>query len=204
MRTVLNVGGGTKKIPLPDIYMDWRHLLLDIDPRNEPDVCMDARDLETKGVPDTVDSVYCSHNLEHYYRHDIPKVLAGFKRVVRPDGFVNIIVPNILGLITCLVNQKMDLDAKVYDSAAGPIHAMDMIYGMGQIIADSGSDFMAHKVGFSPAILSRVLHEAEFKEVYINSNDLEITAFAFREAANDRQIRLLKLKRAETPQPVAA
>src|SRR6266446_7887238 len=40
------------------------------------------------------DAVYCSHNLEHYYRHDGATVLRGFLHVLKPDGFAEIKVPD--------------------------------------------------------------------------------------------------------------
>ena len=74
MRKVLNVGGNSKKIPLPPQYAGWENIVLDIDPQGKPDVVCDARQL--RQLPSaTYDAVYCSHNLEHYYRHDVPKVL---------------------------------------------------------------------------------------------------------------------------------
>jgi len=32
MKKVLNVGGGSKNIPIPPLYSGWEHVLLDIDP----------------------------------------------------------------------------------------------------------------------------------------------------------------------------
>ena len=32
---VLNVGGGSKDIPIPSHYANWRHDLLDIDPKGQ-------------------------------------------------------------------------------------------------------------------------------------------------------------------------
>lgn len=64
MKKVLNVGGNTKAIPLPPEYAGWEHVLLDIDPKGNPDVVCDARELTT--LPSaTYDAIYCSHNLEH-------------------------------------------------------------------------------------------------------------------------------------------
>ena len=94
MRKVLNVGGNSKAIGLPAQYNGWEHVLLDIDPRGKPDVVCDAREL-TSLAGATYDSVYCSHNLEHYYRHDVGKVLAGFLHVLKPEGFVFARVPDI-------------------------------------------------------------------------------------------------------------
>ena len=41
------------------------------------------------------DAVYCLHNLEHYCRHDVSKVLAGFLHILKSDGFVFIRVPDM-------------------------------------------------------------------------------------------------------------
>jgi predicted SAM-dependent methyltransferase len=68
-KSVLNVGGGTNSIPIPVHFEGWRHDLLDIDPQRMPDLLCDARGL--RKLPSGVyDAVYCSHNLEHYYRHE--------------------------------------------------------------------------------------------------------------------------------------
>ena len=42
MKSFLNVGGSSKTIPLPPYYAGWKHDLLDIDPRGNPDARMDA------------------------------------------------------------------------------------------------------------------------------------------------------------------
>jgi ubiquinone/menaquinone biosynthesis C-methylase UbiE len=90
----LNVGGNNKSIPLPPHYADFEHLLLDIDPKGSPDIVCDARNL-TSLEGDQFDAIYCSHNLEHYYRHDVAKVLTGFLHVLKHDGFAQIRVPDI-------------------------------------------------------------------------------------------------------------
>ena len=82
-RNVLNVGGGSKLIAIPPHYAGWSQLMLDIDPNAKPDVLADAREL-ARLEPALFDAVYCSHNLEHYYAHDVPKVLAGFAHVLKP------------------------------------------------------------------------------------------------------------------------
>ncbi len=75
MKTVLNVGGNSKAIALPPQYAGFEHLLLDIDPSGSPDIVCDARELATLDAGQS-DAVYCSHNLEHYYRHDVHLALA--------------------------------------------------------------------------------------------------------------------------------
>lgn len=71
-----------------------------------PDVVCDARQLSQLPRA-TYDAVYCSHNLEHYYRHDVPKVLAGFSHVLKVGGFVHIIVPD-MGAATSFMRTKPD------------------------------------------------------------------------------------------------
>jgi hypothetical protein len=60
---------------LPPQYAGLEHLLLDIDPKGLQDIILDARNL-TSLAADRFDAVYCAHNLEHYCRHDVNKVLA--------------------------------------------------------------------------------------------------------------------------------
>ena len=82
MKKVINIGGNNKDIALPPWYEGWEHVLLDIDASANPDIVCDARELSS--LPGaSYDSVYCSHNLEHYYRHDVKKVLAGFAHILK-------------------------------------------------------------------------------------------------------------------------
>jgi len=93
-RSVLNVGGNSKEIPIPPHYNGWNHLLLDIDPKGKPDVVCDARELTTLAA-NRYDAIYCSHNLEHYHQHELPKVLGGFLHLLKDDGFAEIHVPDM-------------------------------------------------------------------------------------------------------------
>jgi predicted SAM-dependent methyltransferase len=65
--------------------------------------------------------VYCSHNLEHYYRHEVPWVLEGFLHLLRDGGFAHIRVPDIGELMRVTVERKLDIDDVLYHSPAGPI-----------------------------------------------------------------------------------
>lgn len=178
MRKVLNVGGNSKTISLPVEYAGWEHVLLDIDPRGKPDVVCDAREL-SKLPGATYDSVYCSHNLEHYYRHDALKVLAGFIHVLKADGFALIRVPDIGVVMQTVVEKNLDIDDVLYQSPSGPITVRDVVYGYGVEIESSGNDFYAHKTGFTQKSLMSVLKTAGFPWVFVRAGNLEITALAF-------------------------
>jgi len=175
----LNVGGGSKAILVPRHYLGWEHLLLDIDPAGKPDICADAREME--GLqPAQVDAVYCSHNLEHYYEHDVPRVLAGFRHVLKPHGFAEIRVPDIMALMRTVLERGIDIDDRLYDTAMGVVRPKDVLYGFAPEIRNSGQDFYAHKTGFSQQSLTTALRTACFTDVVPRApRPLEIALAAF-------------------------
>lgn len=178
-RKVLNVGGNSKEIPLPPEYAGFDHWLLDIDPKGAPDIVCDARELATLegGV---FDAVYCSHNLEHYYRHDVPRVLSGFQHMLKDGGFAHIRVPDINEVMRLSIERGLDIDDVLYTSPSGPIMVLDVLYGYGVQIERSGQDFYAHKTGFTQKSLLSALERAGFSRIYSSLGNLEISAFAFK------------------------
>jgi len=178
-RKVLNVGGNSKEIPLPPEYAGFDHWLLDIDPKGSPDIVCDARELATLegGV---FDAVYCSHNLEHYYRHDVPRVLAGFQHMLKDGGFAHIRVPDINEVMRLTIERGLDIDDVLYTSPAGPIMVLDVLYGYTVQIERSGQDFYAHKTGFTQKSLLSALERAGFSRIYSTLGNLEISAIAFK------------------------
>ena len=178
-RKVLNVGGNSKEIPLPPEYAGFDHWLLDIDPKGSPDIVCDARELATLegGV---FDAVYCSHNLEHYYRHDVPRVLAGFQHMLKDGGFAHIRVPDINEVMRLTIERGLDIDDVLYTSPSGPIMVLDVLYGYTVQIERSGQDFYAHKTGFTQKSLLSALERAGFSRIYSTLGNLEISAIAFK------------------------
>ena len=132
-KRVLNVGGGSKGIPIPARFDGWEHVLLDIDPNSGADLIIDARKLaESTEVPaESFDAVYCAHNLEHYHEHEVPTVLAGFMHVLRSAGEVEIRVPNLDEVFEVMRRDDKGLDEQAYVSPAGPVTFRDMIFGFG-------------------------------------------------------------------------
>jgi SAM-dependent methyltransferase len=178
-KKVLNVGGNRKEIQIPSCFNGWRHDLLDIDPKGNPDILCDAREI-WKLPPRQYDAVYCSHNLEHFLWHDVPKVLKGFRLILKKDGFVYIRVPNLLGVMRHVVENNLDLCDQLYVSAGGfPIATIDVVYGFRKQIESSGEDFFCHKTGFSRPVLEGILKDNGFGFVYLRENYLELAAIAF-------------------------
>jgi SAM-dependent methyltransferase len=193
-RRVLNVGGGSKVIPIPGHYDGWEHLLLDIDSRGKPDIVCDARKLETMDAGQ-FDAVYCSHNLEHYFPHDGAKVLKGFLHLLKADGFAEIRVPDIQAVLQRVVDSGMDIADVLYVSPAGPISPHDVLYGFGKEIEQSGQDFYAHKTGFTAKTLRSALEKAGFTRIFAFEapNAFELKALAFKSEPTAEQRRVLGL-----------
>src|ERR1700687_796683 len=191
---VLNVGGGSKAIGIPPYYANWRHDLLDIDPKGKPDVVCDARELHTLAAGQ-YDAVYCSHNLEHYYPHDGPKVLKGFLHVLKPDGFAEIRVPDLNSVMKRVVESNLDIEDVLYQSPGGPISVRDVFYGWGEQIGASGVDCYAHKTGFTAHSLEGLLRRSGFSNVYVfvAEDAFEIRAVAFKKEPTPSQRVLLGL-----------
>lgn len=191
---VLNVGGSNKSIPIPDHYKGWQHLLLDISPSYDADIVMDARKL-TQLPAQQFDAVYCSHNLEHYFLHDVKTVLDGFSHVLRPGGFAEIHVPNMRTVLTRFIEGHMEIHDVLYVSAGGPITVHDVIYGWGKEIEESGEDFYAHKTGFTHDSLMKALKRAGFSHVWISESDddFALGALAFKGSPTPAQRTLFNL-----------
>jgi predicted SAM-dependent methyltransferase len=140
---------------------EWAELRLDIDLAHSPDITGSMTDMS--GVASgSVDAVYSSHNIEHLYPHEVPIALAEFKRVLRPDGFAVITCPDLKSVSKLISENKLTEPA--YQSPAGPIAPVDIIYGHRDSMA-RGNLFMAHRCGFTEKVLSGTIRAAGFAAV---------------------------------------
>lgn len=179
-KTVLNVGGNNKKIPIPSYYAGWQHVLLDIDPIGMPDVVADARNLFHLPRA-SYDAIYCSHNLEHYLHHHASRVLTGFWHLVKDNGFVEIRVPDLIEVMERVVRGGLDLDGTLYRLADGQrVLVHDVLYGFGVQMEASGEEFYAHRCGFSESSLCRFMFEHGFPWVLSCRANLEVRVVAFK------------------------
>ena len=152
-RVCLSVGAGSCR-GLPRTYRDFEVVTLDVDPATRPDIVADARDLGAL-ASETFDAIYVPHLLEVFERHEVTVVMNEFERLLRVGGFVEVRVAHVRAVFEAVV-EGADLDEPLYDSALGPITALDVLFGHGQSLAQ-GKHRMAHRVAFTPALLEKVL-----------------------------------------------
>jgi SAM-dependent methyltransferase len=178
-QVVLHVGCGPRgATPLPAILAGpgWHEVRLDIDPGVEPDVVGNIIDL-VNVEPGSVDAVWSSHNLEHVFDHEVPLALGEFLRVLRPGGTAYVQVPDLEAPARAILKGRRA--STLYDSPAGPVRPLDMLYGFGPAIAD-GQHYMAHKCGFTRHTLAGRMRKAGFATVDVVSRDHALWATATR------------------------
>lgn len=156
---ILNAGCGASGAErLPRMFSAWRHVRIDVDPAVQPDVVADLTDLSAF-ADNSADAIWTSHCIEHLYRHQVAPALAEIRRVLKPDGFVVVIVPDVQWIARYVVEDRMS--EPIYDSPAGPITAHDILFGHGRSIAQ-GNAHMAHRTGFTPSSIAESIKEAGF------------------------------------------
>ena len=139
-------------------FENWQEIRLDIDVSVQPDVLGTMTDMSA--VPSgSIDAIVSSHNIEHLYPHEVPLALAEFVRVLKPDGLVLITCPDLQSV--CAQVAKGALASPLYDSPAGPISALDMLYGHRGAMA-AGNLYMAHRCGFTLQVLADTLQACGF------------------------------------------
>jgi SAM-dependent methyltransferase len=186
---VLHVGCGVYeagKLPLMFRRADWHEIRLDIDPEVRPDVIASITDMHV--ISDTaVDAVYSSHNVEHLYPHEVPLALREMHRVLKPEGFAFITLPDLQAVARFIAEGK--LEDPLYLSPMGPIAALDILYGHRPSLA-SGNAFMAHRTGFTASTLGTTLITAGFSAAMVQRDllNFSLTAIAFRSRPDDEQL----------------
>jgi SAM-dependent methyltransferase len=185
---ILHVGCGVyQREKLPPMFRDgWREIRLDIDPEVHPDVVASITNM--RAISDgMVDAVYSSHNIEHLYPHDVPLALREICRVLKPNGFALIKLPDLQEVARHVAQGK--LEDPLYMSPMGPIAPLDILYGHRPSLA-GGNVFMAHRTGFTGETLCAALIAAGFAAVLVQRDLLAfcLTAVAFRSKPGEADV----------------
>jgi SAM-dependent methyltransferase len=193
MPTFLHVGCGQCRqgAATPGFATDaWIELRLDIDPDARPDVLCSMTDMAPL-ADGSMDAVFSSHNLEHLYAHEVHMALAEFARVLKPDGFCVITCPDLQAVAALVAEDR--LTELVYQSPAGPVAAIDMIYGHRASVA-AGKLHMAHKHGFTEQTLTDSLLDGGFAmaaSIRRGPPAYEIWALSTKSPADETRMRSL-------------
>ena len=167
-KILLHVGAGSpNKRPLPMCFQgdDWMEVRVDIDKRVKPNIVASITDM--KGVPDARShAVFSSHTHEHLNDFEVAKGFSEILRVLMPGGFLLMNVPDLGQVAQMIVDGKAD--DVLYQSSAGPIRPIDMMFGH-QLSIQNGNGYMAHRTGFTAGRLERFCLEAGFSDVRVRT-----------------------------------
>ena len=178
-KTVLHVGCGPRNAaPLDPTFEpdQWREIRLDIDPNAEPDIVASITDMSAVDS-ESVDALFSSHNIEHLYTHDVPAALGEFFRVLKPGGFALIRCPDIQAVAEHVA--QGNLETPLFTAPAGPITALDIMYGYGRFLAQ-GKESWSHKTAFTFKTLGDKLVAAGFANVQVRRSGFELLTHAAR------------------------
>jgi ubiquinone/menaquinone biosynthesis C-methylase UbiE len=192
MKKLLHVGCGADRINRTTPGFNdgsWKEVRLDINELNQPDVIGSMTDMS--GVDsESIDAIFSSHNIEHLYIHEVSIALAEFMRVLKPDGFCVITCPDLQTVCELVAQDKL-MDA-AYQSPAGPITPLDILYGHSNSI-QAGNTYMAHRCGFTQRSLSNSLKQSGYASVAAlrRAKSFDLWAIASKNKRTEDEMRLL-------------
>jgi predicted SAM-dependent methyltransferase len=168
---------------------EWEEVRVDLDPNNQPDILSSMTDLSAI-ESNSIDAIYSSHSIEHLFAHEVFQALTEFNRVLNDDGFLILTCPDLQTVCALVAEDKLTDTA--YQSGAGPIAPIDMIYGHRTSIMQ-GNVFMAHKSGFTKKVLTATLLSVNFESVAVLRRELnyDLWSVATKKSANDDRVQYL-------------
>jgi tetratricopeptide (TPR) repeat protein len=172
----------------PELFGDrhWREIRLGPDPASQPDILASITDM--RGVADeSADAVHASHAIEHLFPHEVSLALREVHRVLKPDGFLVIQVPDLQEVARHVAEGK--LEDPLYMSPVGPIAPLDILYGHRPSLA-SAPAFTAPRTGFTAATLGVALVGAGFPAAVVQREPdaFRLTAIAFRREPDQERL----------------
>jgi len=128
---------------------------VDANPFQKTDLWLDVR----CGLPfasESVDSIYATHMLEHFYHDELAALLSECFRVLKPGGGIRIIVPSLASAIHAFQQNRRDwfddTFPRHFDSLGGRFS--NFVFCDGQ-----------HRTAFDFTYLNEMLQKAGFREV---------------------------------------
>jgi SAM-dependent methyltransferase len=165
-KILVHVGSGSpnnRPLPLCFEAEQWMEVRVDIDRRTQPNIVASVTNMP--GVPDEgAHAVLSSHTHEHLEDHEVAQGFDEIYRVLKKGGFLMMNVPDLAAVAEMILEGRVD--EVIYDSKAGPVRPIDMLFGHQDSIK-RGNSFMAHRTGFTAERLQAFCLSAGFTDVRV-------------------------------------
>ena len=132
---------------------------------------------------ESVDEIFLSHVLEHFDNKDLRPILKEWNRILKKNGKIRIIVPNVIGAVKAFLENRLVTVgfARHYKNWSPEEIVFQMLYGRADILGDDKSEYDQHRTGFCYNRLKRFLEECGFQIIKANDEtdtdqDLEVIA----------------------------
>lgn len=158
---------------------EWEEVRMDPNPDFKPDIT--ASLLHMEEVPDaSFDAVFTAHSLERLYPHQVSTALANIARVLKADGYLVVSCADIQAACALVAEDKLLEPA--YESPAGPVAPIDILYGFRPALA-GGLERHACKCGFTSRALMGTLSQGGFASIWAarNAEMFSIVALASKD-----------------------
>lgn len=164
---ILNIGSG------PEASRKLSAINTDISKDGKPDVLADTRYLPFRN--DVFSVVRASHVLEHTDQSELESVLKEWKRVLHPNGELQVAVPDADITFQEIINGQTPKGqvSFSYEHSTAPLA---QIYGLGYEAHDTDSRWL-HKIIFSQSLLEYYLNSAGFKFIIKRTKENDLAAY---------------------------
>ncbi|MDR1946875.1 MAG: class I SAM-dependent methyltransferase [Desulfovibrio sp.] len=167
----------------------WEEIRMDENPEVNPDIQADMLHMDSV-TQATFDAVYTAYSLERLFPHDVLPALRNLHRVLKNEGYLVVSCADLRSACALIANDKLLEPA--YDSPAGPVAPIDILYGFRPALA-AGYVRHANKCGFTARALTGTLAQAGFGSIWtaVNAPTYTITAIASKKERPETEMREL-------------
>ena len=188
IKILLHVGcGSSRSAKVPSLFRSegWKEVRLDADPASDSDIVASMTSMPAV-QSSSIAAIFSSHSLNKLYPHEVPVALKEFHRVLTPNGFVLLKLPDLQRAAELIIDGKLEDTA--YLSSDGPVAPLDILYGHRLPLA-RGELFKAHRTGFTATTLAKTLLAAGFAQVAVRRDgSYGLCAIACRQPLPEEQI----------------
>lgn len=174
---VLHLGCGEHRVLRVDTPPGCSVIRFDSDPDCEPDIVGDIRTDLTQFPDGCARLIHVSHLLEHIHRVEAGPFLRECKRLLAPDGVLQMWMPDGQRIGEELADGRVE-DTAYRDVQGNSIRPLDMIYGLQEEVV-RGVVGMQHRCLYTARSLRRALEDAGFPDFVCVREGWELKAKAW-------------------------